>query len=45
MPELPDIVIYVERLRAEFTGQVLEQIDLASWQEVVKRRTGSLTGD
>ena len=30
MPELPDIVVYVERLRELFAGQPLERIDLRS---------------
>lgn len=30
MPELPDITVYLERLRPRIEGQVLEQVDLAS---------------
>jgi formamidopyrimidine-DNA glycosylase len=30
MPELPDIVVYIERLQARIEGQVLEKIRLAS---------------
>jgi len=30
MPELPDIVVYIERLRARIDGEVLEKIRLAS---------------
>src|SRR5215813_9591944 len=30
MPELPDVVVYIERLQARVGGQVLEKIRLAS---------------
>jgi formamidopyrimidine-DNA glycosylase len=30
MPELPDITVYLERLRPRIEGQVLQQVDLAS---------------